>query len=1656
MKLHAILRGIFCAIAPVSFCTCLVAEDIFSRGAEWAFLDGRKEASAPDAAAWRGIDFDDSAWLLRQAPFFYGESLFGTELAEMRGNYSSVFLRKNFVVENPSQISHLQIDVVSNDGFIAWINGREVARHNVPEGPLAFNTFAAQVAEEQSHLLLLPADVLVAGTNLIAIHAFNASLADKDFAIDASLSLVVDDAPPWLEMVIPTPGSAARELVSVEVHFDEAVRGVEAGDLLINGMGATNVLEVAQGAFVFSFPQPPDGAVTVAWRIDHGITDLVSAAHPFAGGSWTYQLDSASPAPGVFISEFMADNDRTLNDEDGESTDWIEIFNSGSTPASLNGWFLTDDASNLSKWSFPDVTIQPNEYLIVFASEKNRTDVTGRLHTNFKLANDGEFLALVTPRRTIASEFAPAYPRQSTDVSYGRVEGTADAIGYFVKPTPGGLNTSGGPGFGPEIKFSRGSGTFVTAFELTLAAGMPNATIRYTLDNNLPTDGSTIYREPLRITNSVQVRARAFQEGLLPGPPRSESFLLLSNNVVNFVSDLPILVLHTLGRASPSSSRQTFTHVSVYEPVAGRANLTDPVAFSTRAALKIRGSSTEGLAKASYAMELWDEFGLDANQEILGLPADSDWVLYGPNQFEPVLIHNPFVHQLSRDMGRYSPRTRFVEVYLNRTGGPISAANYNGIYVLEEKISIGKDRVDIDKLKPENLKPPEITGGYLLKIDRLDPGDGGFPGGGANVGYIDPKEREIELPQRDPQEQYVRKYFADFARALASPNWRDPNLGYPAFVDVDSWIDYHVVEVLSGNVDALVLSTYFHKPRNGRIVFGPHWDFDRALGSTDGRDTNPRTWTTGPFFSGAWWPKLFSDRDFWQKWVDRWQKARREHFSREYINALIDQLADEVRAAQPRERTRWRITLRGGSFQSEVNRMKNWLSNRIDFIDRQLAQPPVLSAMGGQVTPGFTLEINAAANATVYYTLDGSDPRLSQGNISPNAIAYAGPISINQSTRVTARTRNPNVRQTGGPPSGSSTPWSGPVSATFTVRPPPLAITEIMFHPENPSGDSPYRDEEFEFIEIKNVSAESIDLAGYQFTSGIQFVFTPAHPVTTLAPGERVLVVKNRAAFAARYPGVEGVAGEYEGTLSNSGNRLTLVGPLLEPVADLMYDAARFPLADGPGFSLVPVAESAPETKLSNLSNWRISARPGGSPGRLDPEPSNVPPIYINELRPEIRQVQDSEVELFNPMDEPVNVSGWYLTDDFTNPKKFRFPNGTVVQPKAYFVWSENSFVVANGSNFSFNAAGEEIYLFSADATGNLTGWSHGFEYGPVGRGGSFGRHVTSTEAETFVIQAAASLGVANTGPRVGPVVVSEIHHEPLPVGVHNSTGDEFIELHNITAQPVLLADPAHPASSWRLRGQVDFDFASGTVIPAGGYVILVSFAPDAYPWASAAFRGRFGVDEKAIMLGPWTGHLDEGGGKVRLLRPVLSLLAEGDPPYEIVDEVDYSNASSWPIQAVAADGSLTRRDDHAYGNDPANWYSTAPTPGDADTDSDGLGDGWELANGLNPRQAFGEDGPNGDPDGDGLTNRQEILAGTRPRVASSRLELHASVTAPGTTTLTFSVPSGRSCTLQFRENFHTGAWQNLRSVLGPQDGGPLVVTDTLTGATRYYRLATP
>ena len=379
-------------------------------------------------------------------------------------------------------------------------------------------------------------------------------------------------------------GVLVPALRSVEVHFNQAVTGVAAADLLINNVPATNVTAYAPWQYVFDFPEPPMGDVQVSWAANANIQSLAGQTNVSPGAGWSYTLDRLAPPPSLVISEFMAANKTTLLDQDGDSSDWIEIYNGTGSAVDLSGWFLTAEATNLTQWAFPDYVLADGDYLVVFASGKNRTAVTNELHTNFKLPAAGGFLALVDPQTNLVSFFAPAYPPQQTDISYGRDPVLLDAIGYYTTPTPGDPNATVGAGFTPEPEFSQAGGTFVNPFSLSVSAAVSNAVIRYTLDGTVPTDVSPVLAGPLAITNSVQVRARAFAPGLLPGPMHSESYIQITEDVANITSDLPALIIYNFGAGAvplePGDPDQ-FASFSFYEPVNGQTLLTNAPTLSS-------------------------------------------------------------------------------------------------------------------------------------------------------------------------------------------------------------------------------------------------------------------------------------------------------------------------------------------------------------------------------------------------------------------------------------------------------------------------------------------------------------------------------------------------------------------------------------------------------------------------------------------------------------------------------------------------------------------------------------------------------------------------------------------------------------------------------------------------------------------------------------------------------------------------------------------------------------------------------------------------------------------------------------------------------------------------------------------------------------------
>lgn len=1428
--------------------------------------------------------------------------------------------------------------------------------------------------------------------------------------------------------------------------------------------------------------------------------------------------------PVVVLNEFLASNKDGLSDEDGDESDWIELKNLSDVAVNLNGWYLTDEQTNLVKWRLPDISIDAHDFLVLFASDKDRSEPTGELHTNFQLGKDGEYLALIRPDGTVCHELTPRFPSQTEDVSYGLTvpEGSDRyQYGYFNSPTPKSENGLGGIGIiEDKVDFSVSGGVFTDTFSLTLTFDNPTADIYYTIDNSEPTINSTPYSAPISITTTSVIRARAIEPGKIPGPVSSEYYVFLGSSVCDFNSDLPLLVIDNFGQGALGDSDAGTSHVFKSSVIGvftvqsdGRSRLADAPEILTRAGAKVRGVSSSTFPKKGYALEFWNENDEDKSLPVLGMPADSDWVLYAPYYFDRAMIRNSLIFALSNQIGRYAPRTRFVEVFLNTDGGALNEGDYIGVYLLMEKIKRGDDRVNIEKLTTADNAEPEVAGGYLFKNDWLEYGEIGWTttlgkpasqgGRGSALAVVYPEQEDITSEQFT----FIKNYFQGFEDAAYNLSAEH----YSTYIDVDSWADHNILNMYAMNVDALRLSAYFHKSREGRIQAGPLWDFDRSMDSYDGRDDNPRTWNgTGDgtiYFSYEWWERLFADPEFRLRYADRWFAMRKDALRTENINSVIDSMADELLESQVRNYARWPEVSPAVSFDYEISHLKDWLAQRAEWIDAQMAvefapAPPVFSHDSGHVDSGVEFSITSPgsqgieekeliapaasvrvhvptndslgltwttmsfvpgsawtdgskgtgvgyergsgygnliqtdvidemygistsiycrlefvhdgsdietltlrmkyddafiaylngteiyrtanitnatpgsamaspdheASATVYdeydvsgykqlivsgtnvlaihgintgstssdmliypclvatvsragqglpvwFTTDGSDPRLSGGSINPSAIEYSEPMTLTETTRIKARVLDGGV-------------WSALNEAVLSVGPvlENLRITEIMYHPAAP---------DTEFIELKNIGTESINLNLIKFSNGIDFTFGP----DVLGAGEYIVVVQNQVEFRAAYPDFAGtIAGVFTGILDNAGERIELVDAVGALIHNFNYKDSWYDITDGYGFSLT--SKDPAETDMGlwdDKSGWRPSAAAGGSPGQED---TGIIPaigsVVINEVLAHSDTNQYDWIELYNTTEEDINIGGWFLSDNNNDDlarKKYEIPEGTIIKADGYRVFYENQTFgnsSAPGCNtpFQLSENGETVYLQSG-GNGVLTGYCQEEQFGASVRDVAFGRYCKSTGSFNFVAMSTNTPGYsilpyANAYPKVGPIVITEIMYHP-----QTNADAEYVELQNISDASVTLYDWTMN-KSWRFVDNSDdpgleFYFPGDTPVTmaAGKKILLIKDAD--------AFKAEFGQSSlEGVTYYEWlNGSLSNGSEKPELQMP--GDVDEALVQYYIrVDRVSYEDVSPWPVEPDGTGRSLTKKAGslNLYGNDVINWESVVPSPG--------------------------------------------------------------------------------------------------------------------------------
>jgi len=409
-------------------------------------------------------------------------------------------------------------------------------------------------------------------------------------------------------------------------------------------------------------------------------------------------------------------------------------------------------------------------------------------------------------------------------------------------------------------------------------------------------------------------------------------------------SNLPLVIVDTSGKWIPDEPKIPVKLKILYDDSGGKNFVgSHKVHFEGTIGIEIRGKTSQMYPKKQYGFEVRDEKGNPRAVSLLGMPADSDWILHGPYS-DKSLMRNFLAYEFSNRIGRYAVRTRYVEVFLNNTGdAKIKPRHYVGVYLLMERIKRGKDRVNVQALKPLHNKTPEITGGYIIKIDKTDFIDRLFATVyGTQFIHVYPKGDRITAAQR----AWIRNYMNAFERTLNARNLNNSERGYAKYIDTASFIDHLIINELSRNIDGLRLSTYIYKDRNSKLEMGPVWDFNLSMGNADYADGwRPDGWIVNTIPVPFWWHRLLKDEAFARQFADRWRELRKDALATANIMSTIDKTAELLDEAQARNFQRWQILgqyvwpnprplLR--SYEGEVKKLKSFLAARVKWIDRRI------------------------------------------------------------------------------------------------------------------------------------------------------------------------------------------------------------------------------------------------------------------------------------------------------------------------------------------------------------------------------------------------------------------------------------------------------------------------------------------------------------------------------------------------------------------------------------------------------------------------------------------------------------------------------------------------------------------------------------------------
>ncbi len=1171
---------------------------------------------------------------------------------------------------------------------------------------------------------------------------------------------------PVVADVHPPAGMVLRQMAEVQIRFAEPVTGLDPADLRLNGEPALAVSGISAGPYRFVFAAAAVGVARMSWAEGHGIVSGLGPSEPLAGVDWEYRIDPSATAGDVVIHEVMAENAGGMKDEDGETEDWIELHNRGRTPVNLHGWSLTDDADEPRQWVFPPVQIAGGQYLVVFASGKDRRVVSGsvRLHTNFKLNLFGEYLGLYPPDSPprAASELAPEFPEQRHDVAYGR-----DGAGqwrYFSAGTPWATNNAAALGGIVEpVHFSVQRGYLRLPFRLFLHSPTPGSAIRFSMDGTTPTstNGLLYTTNGIWITSTRAVRAVAWKAGWLPSRVDTHTYLL---NQLSSRLTLPALSLTTDNRNLYGTTgimevepRNTIYHGIAWErPVSAELiRPGDNGGFQVDCGIRIQGGAyirerydyrSSSLPANKYSFRLY--FRGDYGPTRLEYPLFPDC---GMDKFDHVVLRagmndhsNPFLRdelarRLFADTGQVSSHGGFVHLFLNGA--------YKGYYNPTE-------RIDADFLQSWHGGGKE----WDLVAQRSEVVEGDLTAWNALRNYV------------NTMSPATPAYYREIERRF----------------DLENFVDYLLVNIYGATADWPHNNWRAGRERSASGRFRYYiWDAEMSYGYR-----NAVSWNTlsnelaGTTEVAKFYQRLRLSPEFRLLFADR---AHRHLYNG---GALAD---ERIQARYEQLRAMVQPSISG--FNNTIG--TSWIPSRRRHMLEHLAaagllassNAPVLSPFGGRVRPGTAWSLRGGAGS-VYYTLDGTDPRVAfTGAVAPSARVFAPGQSLvlTQSVEVSARTLQ-----------GAN--WSALTRARFQVAEVgcPLRISEIMYRP--PDGEAG------EFIELENTGVLPLDLSGFQF-EGIEFRFPEGTP--PLPPGGRLVLIPatNPVLFQQRYPGVS-YAGTYRGALSNSGERVAILDRAGRTVASVEYGVGNgWPAsANGGGHSIEWLGGTADP---DDPANWSASGQSGGSPGASN---RAVLPqsIWINEVRADgSGSAAGAEgmdwIELYNPGIEAVDLTQWSLSDG-DDPRQFVFPASTVLERGAYLVVGCRGGSGAGSieAGFGLDAEGDRVFLYDAQ-----TNRVDAVAFGPLPTGYGFGR---GAGGGGWVLTEPTP-GDRNEPAALAPVtkvVVNEFQANPPP-------GDgDWLELRNL--------DPDRPAAlqgAFLATSNALFEITAPVFVDAGGHVRL-------------------------------------------------------------------------------------------------------------------------------------------------------------------------------------------------------------------------------------------